>query len=137
MKDPTYQIRQHFINLISPVTGCPVVNYATQGITPPYVRVSVTASDASVKCSRSWNTTTQIFIVVKTGGDYGGDAMTETIANAILLKITENLPNYGATTDFAIVTQTITVNDVYDEITDSGRMFIKQLSVQNFIDQIT
>lgn len=135
--DPTYQIRKHYIDMLSAVAGMPtVVNYATLDIEPPFVRVNVSASYQGTKCSHSWNATTQMFVVVKAPGDWGGDALTEEISNLILTTIHATTPLYGTTDNFKLVTQVVTVNDVDSQLTPTGRVFLKQLVIESFIDQI-
>jgi hypothetical protein len=139
MKEVTTEIRKHFIDAVSPLTvngqSITVLNMATAAQKMPFVLISTSATGDGSKCSRDWLVTTTFDIVVKTSGDWGGDKLTEDIANEIYEKIDSGRPEYGTTDNFTIVTQTVEAADPFLEQYNNGRVLRKTIICQNYVSQ--
>lgn len=139
MKEVTTQIRTHFIDTITPlvVNGQEVGVYNITNVNTqmPFVVVSTRSTGEGSKCTRDWLVTTNISIVVKVSGDWGGDKLTEDIANEIYEKIDTDRPVYGITADFDIVTQTVEAADPLIEEFNNGRVIHKEIVINNFVSQ--
>lgn len=140
MKEVTTEIRQHHIDAVTPLTvngqAIPVRNMVETTQSLPFVIVSTRATGAGTKCTRDWNVTTNMEIVVKTEGDWGGDKLTEDIANELYEKIDSSRPIYGTTANFEIVTQTVEAADPLLEQFNNGRVIRKVIVIENFVSQI-
>lgn len=132
MTDPSYEIRKHYIDLLD--ISVPVLNYATTQ-DPPFVIVTTAAVGAGTKNSYEWEVTTTMDIIVKTNGNWGGDKMADDIANEIMTLI-DNKPDYGDTTTFKIVTQEITGSSPIADITETGRIIQKTITITNYVSQL-
>ncbi|TVR41541.1 MAG: hypothetical protein EA392_01520 [Cryomorphaceae bacterium] len=137
MKEVTTEVRKHFLAMITPleVNGQEVTvsNILSSSLNFPFVIVSTSATGDGTKCSRDWLVTTTIDIVVKTSGDWGGDKLTEDIANEIYEKIDSNRPSYGITDNFTITTQTVEAADPFLEQYNNGRVLRKTITIQNYV----
>lgn len=133
MKDPTYQIRKHYIDLLAGIS-VDVVNIATFDKEPPFVFVSTRSQEQSTKTSESHQVTTTFNIIVKNDGDWGGDKQAEDIANEILPLVKNG--SYGSTTDFKIVTCMIESSDPISETTETGRVIQKVIAVNNYVSRL-
>lgn len=139
MKEVTAQLRKYFIDLITPLTingeTINVNNLHTRKVLFPAVLITSTANLDGTKCARDWEVNTKIEIVVRNKGDWGGDQQTEEISNEILNIIDSSRPVYGTTTDFDIITQTVTANDSFTEEYAEGRIVRKEIIVNNYVSQ--
>lgn len=77
--------------------------------------------------------TTTFNIIVKTDGDWGGDKLAEDIA-AQVLPLVKTKP-YGTTDNFQIVTCTLESSDPISQITETGRVIQKVLTINNYVSQ--
>lgn len=140
MKEVTTQIRQHFIQTISPLEvngqNIPVLNMASEKQQAPFVIVSTRASGSGTKCKRDWIVTTSIDIIFKTAGYWGGDKLTEEIANEIYQKIDSSRPTYATTDDFQLVTQLVEAADPILEQNSNGRVIRKTIIIENYVSQL-
>lgn len=140
MKEVTTQIRQHHIGLIEPliVNGqtIPVRNMISTTQSLPFVIVATRATGDGTKCTRDWLVTTNLEVVVKTDGDWGGDKLAEDIANEIYEKIDGSRPVYGTTADFNITTQTVEAADPILEQFNNGRVIRKVVVIENYVSQL-
>ena len=139
MKEVTTEIRKHFIDTVTPLTvngqAITVLNMATAAQATPFVLISTSATGDGSKCSRDWLVTTTFDIVVRTSGDWGGDKLTEDIANEIYEKIDSGRPEYGTTANFTIVTQTVEAADPFLEQYNNGRVLRKTIICQNYVSR--
>jgi len=133
MKDPTYQIRKHYIDLLAGIS-VDVVNIATLNKEPPFVFVTTRSQEESTKTSESHQVTTTFNIIVKNDGDWGGDKQAEDIANEILPLVKNG--SYSSTTDFKIVTCMIESSDPISETTETGRVIQKVIAVNNYVSRL-
>ena len=131
MIDPTFQIRKRYIDLLD--ISVPVVNMASIDTEPPFVVVSTRSQEQGTKTSESHQTTTTINIIVKTDGDWGGDKLAEDIANEIT-PLVKSRP-YGDTQDFKIVTCRVEASAPLTQITETGRVIQKVLTIVNFVSR--
>ena len=134
MKDPTFEIRKYYIDALQPVLDVQVVNYATAGVEPPYVLVMTRAEYEGTMTTRLWIMTTEITIVVKAGGDLGGDAMTEKYSEMILERLFQS-DTYGATANFDIITQLVRNIETDYEVLQDGRLLLKKIQIENYVEQ--
>ena len=132
MKDPTLQIRAHYIDLLD--ISVPVYNMATLSAEPPFVIISTRSQQAVNKTSFDHTVTTTMNIIVKTDGDWGGDKLAEDIANEILPLVTTR--PYGQTDDFKIITNTVEASDPISEVTETGRAISKVITIENYVSQL-
>ena len=140
MKEVTTQIRQFHIDTITPLIvngqNITVRNMVESSQSMPFVIVVTRATGAGTKCDRDWLVTTNMEIIVKTDGDWGGDKIAEDIANEIYTKIDSSRPTYGTTDDFTITTQTVEAADPLLEQFNNGRVIRKVVVVENYVSQI-
>ena len=140
MKEVTTEVRKSYIDRIVPleVNGqeIPVVNMVQDAKSIPFVVIATSANGAGTKCSRDWMVSTSIDIVIKTTGDWGGDKLTEDIANIIYNKIDGSRPDYDTTENFKLVTQTVEAADPIIEQYNNGRVIRKTIIIENYVSQI-
>jgi hypothetical protein len=140
MKEVTTQIRQHHIDTVTPLViggvNIPVKNMVNTTQNTPFVIVNTRATGGGTKCDRDWLVTTNMEIIVKTDGDWGGDKLAEDIANEIYTKIDSSRPSYGTTADFTITTQTVEAADPLLEQFNNGRVIRKVVVIENYVSQI-
>jgi hypothetical protein len=133
MIDPTKEVRQFYLALLNGTISVPVRNFATAQLAPPFVVVSTRANYAGTKDSFEYNCTTILDIVVKTGGDVGGDRAAEDIANEIIPILLGLRPIYGNTTNFKIVTLTVESSDPFLDLSGTGKTVRKLIQIDNFV----
>ena len=140
MKEVTTEVRKSYIDRIAPleVNGqeIPVVNMVQDAKSIPFVVIATSANGTGTKCSRDWMVSTSIDIVIKTTGDWGGDKLTEDIANIIYNKIDGSRPDYDTTANFKLVTQTVEAADPIIEQYNNGRVIKKTIIIENYVSQI-
>jgi hypothetical protein len=132
MTDPTLQIRAYYIDLLD--ITVPVYNMATLSEEPPFVIISTRSQQSVNKTSFDHMVTTTLNIIVKTDGDWGGDKMAEDIANEIMPLISAR--PYGETDNFEITTCTVEASDPISEVTETGRVISKVITIENYVSQL-
>jgi len=139
-KDPTYEIREHYIRLLSGMVvkskSVPVYNLAQVAHKPPYVMVfGGTAESQDTKSGYSGSITVNIQVHTIYEGDYGGEKFADEVVHEIIRRRYDNTGYYGSTENFDIITCIYTVEEAVRIQSATAVHILKSIQFNHFITQ--